>query len=56
LFFDFTAFAPQDLEARTIEFLVDGGYLARGDYILLTMSSAHGESGKTDLMKILPVE
>ena len=56
LFFDFTAFNPQDLEARTIEFLVDGGYLARGDYILLTMSSAHGESGKTDLMKILPVE
>ncbi len=56
LFFDFAAFAPQDLEARTIEFLVDGGYLARGDYILLTMSSAHGESGKTDLMKILPVE
>ena len=55
LFFDFTAFAPQDLEARTIEFLVDGGYLARGDYILLTMGSAHGESGKTDLMKILPV-
>ena len=56
LFFDFAAFAPQDLEARTIEFLVDGGYLARGDYILLTMSGAHGESGKTDLMKILPVE
>ncbi len=56
LFFDFTAFAPLDLEARTIEFLVDGGYLARGDYILLTMGSAHGESGKTDLMKILPVE
>ena len=56
LFFDFTAFVPQDLEARTIEFLVDGGYLARGDYILLTMGSAHGESGKTDLMKILPVE
>ena len=41
--------------AGTIEFLVDGGYLARGDYILLTMGSAHGESGKTDLMKILPV-
>jgi pyruvate kinase len=56
LFFDFTAFAPQDLEARTIEFLVDGGYLSRGDYILLTMGSAQGESGKTDLMKILPVE
>ena len=56
LLFDFTAFAPHDLEARTIEFLVDGGYLSRGDYILLTMGSAQGESGKTDLMKILPVE
>jgi len=56
LFFDFTAFAPQDLEARTIEFLVDGGFLARGDYILLTMGTAQGEAGKTDRMKILPVE
>lgn len=56
LFFDFTAFATQDLEARTIEFLVDGGFLARGDYILLTMGTAQGEAGKTDRMKILPVE
>jgi pyruvate kinase len=56
LFFDFTAFAPQDLEARTIEFLVDGGFLARGDYVLLTMGSTQGEAGKTDRMKILPVE
>lgn len=56
LFFDFTAFAPQDLEARTIEFLVDGGFLARGDYILLTMGSTQGQAGKTDRMKILPVE
>ena len=56
LFFDFTAFSPQDLEARTIEFLVDGGFLARGDYILLTMGSTQGQAGKTDRMKILPVE
>ena len=56
LFFDFTAFAPEDLEARTIEFLVDGGFLARGDFILLTMGSAEGEQGKTDMMKIIPVE
>jgi pyruvate kinase len=56
LFFDFTAFAPEDLEARTIEFLVDGGFLARGDFILLTMCSAEGEQGKTDMMKIIPVE
>ena len=56
LFFDFAAFAPQDLEARTIEFLVDGGYLSRGDFILMTMGSTQGEAGKTDLMKILPVK
>ena len=56
LFFDFTAFAPEDLEARTIEFLVDGGFLARGDFILLTMCSAEGEQGKTDMMKIIPVK
>jgi pyruvate kinase len=56
LFFDFAAFAPQDLEARTIEFLVDGGFLSRGDFILMTMGSTHGEAGKTDLMKILPVK
>ena len=56
LFFDFAAFSPDDLEARTIEFLVDGGFLCRGDFILMTMGSTHGEAGKTDLMKILPVK
>jgi len=56
LFFDFTAFAPRDLEARTIEFLIDGGFLSRGDFILMTMGGAQGEVGKTDMMKILPVE
>jgi pyruvate kinase len=56
LFFDFTAFAARDLEARTIEFLIDGGFLSRGDFILMTMGGAQGEVGKTDMMKILPVE
>ena len=55
LFFDFSAFAPIDLEARTIEFLVDGGFVSRGDFILMTMGGAQGEAGKTDMMKILPV-
>jgi len=55
LFFDFTAFAPIDLEARTIEFLVDGGFVSHGDFILMTMGGAQGEAGKTDMMKILPV-
>jgi pyruvate kinase len=55
LFFDYTAFAREDLEARSIEFLVDGGYLTRGDHILITMGSTQTDAGKTDLMKILPV-
>ena len=29
-----------DLEARTIEFLVDGGFVSRGDFILMTMGGA----------------
>ena len=56
LFFDFAAFLPADLEARTIEFLVDGGFLSRGDYILLTMNSGLSQTGKTDMLKILPVD
>ena len=53
-FLDFSAFAPIDLEARTIEFLVDGGFVSRGDFILMTLGGAQGEAGKTDMMKILP--
>ena len=56
LFFDFAAFLPEDLEARTIEFLVDGGFLSRGDFILLTMNSSHSQTRKTDMLKILPVD
>ena len=37
------------------EFLLDGGYLSRGDYILLTMGSTMGKTGTTDLLKTLPV-
>ena len=40
---------------RTIEFLVDGGFVSHGDFILMTMGGAQGEAGKTDMMKILPV-
>ena len=56
LFFDFAAFSPEDLEARTIEFLVDGGFLSRGDFISHDHGQHPGEAGKTDLMKILPVK
>ena len=56
LFFDFAAFSAIDLEARAIEFLVDGGFLARGDYVLITLSSRPDKAGTTDIMKILSVE
>ena len=56
LFFDFTAFYSEDLEARTLEFLIDGGFLSRGDFLLLTMACAPGQTGKTDMLKILPVD
>ena len=55
LYFDATAFAAEDVEARVMEFLLDGGYISKGDYILLTMGSAMGRSGTTDMLKILPV-
>ena len=56
LYFDVTAFQPEDLDARILEFLLDGGYLRRGDFLLLTMGSTAGEAGKTNQMKILTVE
>jgi hypothetical protein len=36
--------------------LVDGGFLVRGDFILLTMNSSHSQTRKTDMLKILPVD
>ncbi|MGD2006774.1 MAG: pyruvate kinase [Cellvibrionales bacterium] len=56
LYFDATAFATEDIETRVMEFLLDGGYISRGDYILLTMGSTMGRTGTTDLLKILPVQ
>ncbi len=56
LYFDATAFAAEDIEGRVMEFLLDGGYLRRGDYMLLTMGSTMGQTGTTDLLKILAVE
>jgi len=55
LFFDASAFGPEDVEARAIEFLKDGGYLSREDSILLTKGAIMGRSGSTNIMKILPV-
>jgi pyruvate kinase len=56
LYFDATAFAPEDIEARTLEFLVDGGYIAHGDFILMTSGSQVGQPGATNIIKILSVE
>ena len=55
LFFDATAFDPDSVEARAIEFLLDGGYLQKGDSILLTKGAQMGTAGSTNIMKILPV-
>ncbi len=55
LYFDSDAFDQDSVEARAIEFLLDGGYLQKGDSILLTMGAVMGRQGSTNIMKILPV-
>lgn len=55
LFFDATAFDQDTVEARAIEFLLDGGYLQKLDSILLTKGEVMGRAGSTNIMKILAV-
>ena len=55
LFFDAAAFDRDSVESRAIEFLKDGGYLEKGDSILLTKGAVMGRAGSTNIMKILPV-
>ncbi|MAT92595.1 MAG: pyruvate kinase [Halioglobus sp.] len=55
LFFDASVFDPAEVEASAIEFLLDGGYLGKGDSILLTRGEVMGAAGSTNIMKILPV-
>ncbi len=55
LFFDASVFAADEVESRAIEFLMDDGYLFKGDSILLTKGTEMGQSGSTNIMKILPV-
>jgi pyruvate kinase len=55
LFFDATAFDHDSVDARAIEFLLDGGYLGMGDDIILTKGVVMGTAGSTNIMKILPV-
>ncbi|MBN7797034.1 pyruvate kinase [Parahaliea mediterranea] len=55
LYFDADVFDQADIDARAIEFLMDGGYLQKGDSILLTRGEVMGRPGSTNIMKILPV-
>ena len=55
LFFDATVFDREEVESTAIEFLLDGGYLLKGDSILLTRGELMGQAGSTNIMKILPV-
>lgn len=55
LFFDASVFAADEVESRAIEFLMDDGYLFKGDSILLTKGTEMGQSGSTNILKILPV-
>lgn len=55
LFFDASAFDQDHVEARAIEFLLDGHYLSKEDSIILTKGAQMGEAGSTNIMKILPV-
>ena len=55
LFFDATMFDHDEVEPNAIEFLLDGGYLLKGDSILLTRGELMGKAGSTNIMKILPV-
>ncbi|TGD75772.1 pyruvate kinase [Mangrovimicrobium sediminis] len=55
LYFDADAFEHEEVESRAIEFLKDGGYLLKGDSILLTKGTVMGQAGTTNIIKILPV-
>jgi pyruvate kinase len=55
LYFDASAFKEVELEARAVEYLRDAGFIGRGDSILLTRGQVMGQSGSTNIMKILPV-
>ena len=56
LYFDAEAFDQDSVDGRAIEFLLDGGYLRKGDSIILTKGAIMGTAGSTNIMKILPVD
>jgi len=58
LYFDADAFAgrePEAVEEQAMEFLLSRGFLSRGDELLLTRGQVLGQSGGTNMLKVLPV-
>ncbi len=55
LYFDATAFDPDEVDARAIEYIKSSGYLQTGDEIILTKGMVMGRRGNTNIMKVLPV-
>jgi pyruvate kinase len=55
LYFDAAAFAPEEVDARAIEYIKSGGYLKKDDAIILTKGVVMGQRGNTNIMQILPV-
>ena len=50
-----SAFDSRDVEARTMEFLSDAGFVSKGDYILMTNGTRVGQAGGTDSIKLLSI-
>ena len=55
LYFDAGAFAPDEVDARAIEYIKSCGYLSKDDAIILTKGVIMGQRGNTNIMQILPV-
>jgi pyruvate kinase len=55
LYFDAGAYRAENLEQCAIEFLCSESYLAKGDALILTRGESMGETGSTNILKILPV-
>lgn len=55
LYFDARMFEPEVIEERAVEFLKDGRYVVSGDSIILTKGAIMGQTGSTNILKILNV-
>ena len=56
LYFDTSAFSVEDIEARALEFLIDGGFVARGVFLMMTSGTHVGLPGGTNYLRILLVD